>query len=251
MAIQVDTSPLVSCVMPTFGRPAYVNESVAMFLAQDYPAKELIVLNDCAGQTYCGDLPGVRIVNAPRRYPTLGEKRNAAIELAEGPIVAVWDDDDVYLPWRLSFSVRQMQQWNTPFYRPAEFWAYWGDAKLHNNQSVPGWISHPNTMFTKELWRRAGSYPAMGVGEDARFFEQVHRELRKEFIKYPIDREKRFFVLRGKSRYAHMSIDGGEQPLDTTPGEYPITPAPIEDHLLKEVCEGLIAAYKKMPVTHL
>ncbi len=84
----------------------------------------------------------------------------------------------------------------------------------------------------------------MGVGEDARFFERVHRELGGAFIKYPIAREERFFVLRGKSRYAHASIDGGEQPLDTAPGEYPISPVPIEDPLLREVCEGLIAAYR-------
>jgi len=231
--------------MPTYGRPAYVNESVAMFLAQDYPAKELIVLNDCVGQTFSGGLPGVRIVNVQRRYPTLGEKRNAAIELAEGSIIAVWDDDDVYLPWRLSFSVREMQERNTPFYRPAEFWAYWGKTVLHDNQSVPGWVNHANTMFSKDLWRRVGGYPAMGVGEDARFFERVHRELGEDFIKFPIAREERFFVLRGRSRYAHASIDGGEQPLDTTPGEYPISPVPIEDPLLREVFGGLIAAYRR------
>jgi glycosyltransferase involved in cell wall biosynthesis len=163
--------------MPTYGRPVFVNESVAIFMAQDYPAKELIIFNDCVGQTFLGDLPQVRIVNVQRRYPTFGEKRNAAVELAEGPIIAVWDDDDVSLPWRLSFSVCQMRHWNTPFYRPAEFWAFWGEAELHDNQSVPGWISNPNTTFTKELWRRVGGYPAVGVGEDARFFERVHREL--------------------------------------------------------------------------
>jgi glycosyltransferase involved in cell wall biosynthesis len=102
-----DTLPLVSCVMPTFGRPAFVHESVAMFLAQDYAAKELILLNDCPGQTYRGQWPGVRIVNVDRRYRTLGEKWNAAIKLAAGELIAVWDEDeDVARKWwvvRLSF----------------------------------------------------------------------------------------------------------------------------------------------------
>ena len=76
--------PLVSCIMPTYGRPDYVQESVAMFLAQDYPYKELIVLNDCPEQEFHGDLPGVRVINEQTRYASLGEKRNVAIEAAAG-----------------------------------------------------------------------------------------------------------------------------------------------------------------------
>lgn len=116
-------TPLVSCVMPTFGRPELVPESVAMFLAQDYLNKELIVLNDCPGQEYVMDLPGVRVINAPCRYESLGAKRNAAIEIARGSIIAVWDDDDVYLPWRLSYCVARMQALDTPFFLAREFWA--------------------------------------------------------------------------------------------------------------------------------
>ena len=126
-------NPLVSCIMPTFGRPEFIDEAVAMFIAQDYPEKELIVLNDCPGQTFRCGLPGVRVINSRQRYPSLGEKRNAAIEMASGGMIAVWDDDDVHLPWRLSFSVSEALRLNTEFYRPAEFWAYWGGPVLHDN----------------------------------------------------------------------------------------------------------------------
>ena len=53
--------PLVSCIMPTYGRPLCVAESVALFLAQDYPAKELLIGNDCPGQSLLAELPGVRV----------------------------------------------------------------------------------------------------------------------------------------------------------------------------------------------
>ncbi|MGL5097100.1 MAG: glycosyltransferase family 2 protein, partial [Planctomycetia bacterium] len=139
--------PLVSCVMPTYGRPDYVAESIAMFLAQDYPAKELIILNDCAGQTLLGDFPDVRIFNCESRWPTLGEKRNAAIERAQGKYIAVWDDDDVYMPWRLSYSMRRIDELNAPLYCPAEYWAYWGGEDLHDNQAVLEWIYHPLVIF--------------------------------------------------------------------------------------------------------
>ena len=85
--------------MPTFGRADYVAESIAMFLEQDYPNKELIIVNDCPGQTLEGRFPNVRIINSPARWQHLGDKRNHAIELSNGEFIAVWDDDDVYLPW--------------------------------------------------------------------------------------------------------------------------------------------------------
>ena len=87
--------------MPTYGRPDFVEESIAFFLAQDYPRKELIIINDCPGQTFTGHFPDVVIINLPDRCPSLGEKRNLGIEMARGDLIAVWDDDDIYLPWRL------------------------------------------------------------------------------------------------------------------------------------------------------
>ncbi len=234
--------PLISCIMPTFGRPAYVGEAVAMFLAQDYPAKELIILNDCPDQFFSSDLPGVSVTNVSNRYPTLGEKRNAAIELARGDLIAVWDDDDVHLPWRLSHSITEMRRWRTPFYRPAEFWAYWGDLNLHDNQCVESWVSHGLVLFEKQLWEQVGGYPAQGLGEDAGFFKKLHEALSADYIKFPVRREDRFYIMRGKSNYVHMSINGGEKPLDTSPLSMEITPVPIQDAVLSEACRRIIAA---------
>lgn len=230
-------TPLMSCVMPTYGRPDYVPEAVACFLEQDYPNKELIVLNDCEGQVYEGELPGVRIVNREQRYPTLGDKRNACIEFANGELIAVWDDDDLSLPWRLSFSWSEMKRLGTPFYRPAEFLAYWGEARLHGNQSVPGWVSHGAVCFTKELWAAVGGYPSQGLGEDATFFKCIHEHLGKEFISYPLTHSDRFYILRGKSAYQHMSIDGGDGPLNCSPGRFTILPHPIQDDVLRTATE--------------
>jgi glycosyltransferase involved in cell wall biosynthesis len=44
----LERSPLISCIMPTYGRPEFLGEAVAMFLAQDYPEKELVILNRCS-----------------------------------------------------------------------------------------------------------------------------------------------------------------------------------------------------------
>lgn len=232
IAAACENPPLVSCIMPTYGRPAYVNEAVAMFLADDYPHKELIVLNDCSDQTFTFDHPEVRVINAARRYPTLGDKRNACVELAAGPIIALMDDDDVYLPWRLSFTVAEMRRRDAPLYRPAEYLAYWGQTWLHNNQAIPGWMTHAMSAFEKRLWREVGGYPARNVSEDSAFFNKIDRMLGKGFHTQPIRPEDRFFILRGKSRYRHISMVGGEGELDLTPGEYRIAPCDLSDPLL-------------------
>ncbi|PQO43820.1 glycosyltransferase family 2 protein [Blastopirellula marina] len=232
--------PLVSCVMPTYGRPDFVDESIRMFLAQDYPNKELIILNDCADQHFECTSPNVRVINSEQRYPTLGEKRNAAIEAAKGEVIAVWDDDDVYLPWRISFSLAEMKRHKTEFYRPEEFWAYWGEETLHDNRSTPGWVNHAFVLFTKSLWRQVGGYPIQNLNEDSLFFGRIHQRLNSSFLAYPLNQEDRFFVLRGKSKYAHMSIGGGQNPLNLTPGRYDLQPAPIADEQLREQVAELI-----------
>ncbi len=99
----VRDGPLVSCLMPTFNRRAFVPQAIRCFLAQDYPHKELIVIDD--GQDRASDLvpphPAIRYVALDHRV-SLGEKRNIAADLSEGEMLAHWDDDDWYAPRYLS-----------------------------------------------------------------------------------------------------------------------------------------------------
>src|SRR5215211_75266 len=116
--------PLVSCICPTYGRPPnhqyLLEEAIESFLRQTYPNKELIVLNDCPEQELVCLAPGVRVVNLPERFPSLGDKRNAGVELARGELIAPWDDDDISLPWRLSHSVERLG--DADYYNPRSWW---------------------------------------------------------------------------------------------------------------------------------
>lgn len=73
------------------------------------------------------------------------------------------------------------------------------------------------------------AYPHCDIGEDAGFFDAIHRFYKSEFIVHPIPRSERFYVLRGKSEYVHMSIGGGVKPLNTSPGFYSVAPSTIRD----------------------
>ena len=67
--------PMVSCLCPTYRRPKLLENSIACFLAQDYPAdrRELIVLDDAGElQNQTGD--GWQVSSIQRRFRSLPEK---------------------------------------------------------------------------------------------------------------------------------------------------------------------------------
>jgi len=109
--------PFVSCLCPTYRRPKLLENSIACFLAQDYPAnrRELIVLDD-AGELQNQTCGGWQIISIPRRFRSLPEKFNALAGLSHGEILVVWEDDDIYLPHHISSHVTAMagHLWSKP-----------------------------------------------------------------------------------------------------------------------------------------
>ena len=98
--------PFVSCVCPTYRRPELLANSLACYLAQDYPEdrRELLILDD-AGQFVSQQGIGWELCSIARRFTSLPAKFNALAALARGEIVVVWEDDDIYLPWHITAHV--------------------------------------------------------------------------------------------------------------------------------------------------
>lgn len=240
----LERSPLISCIMPTYGRPDFLGEAVAMFLAQDYPEKELVILNDCEGQQFACSSPGVRVINVASRYRSLGDKRNACIELARGNIIAVWDDDDINLPWRLTHSCDEMRRLQREIYLPDSYFTYRGAETLGESRAAEGGAYHGMAIFTRELWEKAGGYPSKGVGEDAEFFRKVKAVTGLQDLTVAIAPTRRFYVLRATSLYQHMSMAGGVREPDTSPLDRIITPEPLQDGTLRAGCFLLLQQYR-------
>ena len=158
--------PLVSCICPTYGRPPeyqhLLEEAIESFLRQTYPNKELIVLNHCPEQELVCDAPGVRVVNVPERFPSLGDKYNAAIALAHGELIAPWEDDDLSLPWRLSLSIERLG--DEDYFNPKRYWFLDG-AGFHYDH--PMGYGHNLSLFTRAAFEAAGGYPASSGPQDA------------------------------------------------------------------------------------
>jgi glycosyltransferase involved in cell wall biosynthesis len=161
--------PLVTCIMPTANRRAFIPQAIQHFLAQDYPERELLVIDD--GEDCIADLipqgDTIRYLRLDRRT-TLGEKRNIACEMARGELIAHWDDDDWMAPQWLSSQVSTLLDQNADicgldkvfFYSPEsrEAWRYVYDG-------AKPWVCGGTLCYTREFWQRA-RFPLTNVGED-------------------------------------------------------------------------------------
>lgn len=100
------TPPKISVLLPTYSRRRILPRTIASVFAQDERDFELIIVDDCSvddTSTYLASLtdPRIRLLRPPNNLGTAGA-RNLCLEEARADIVALLDDDDVYLKRRLS-----------------------------------------------------------------------------------------------------------------------------------------------------
>jgi len=107
-----DVQPLISCILPTYNRRGFLPHAIHYFLRQDYPNKELLILDD--GEESALDLmpadPQVVYLELKGGPLSIGLKRNTACELANGEIICHWDDDDIYGKHRISEQVTALKE---------------------------------------------------------------------------------------------------------------------------------------------
>ena len=150
--------PAVSCYCSTYGRPTSMIENcIYWFLQQDYEGlKELVILNDCADQTFIFDHPEVRIINIKKQIIPLGKKFNTNIDLCRYDLLATWDDDDVFLPHRLTYSVANMK--NGIFHTSIGY-----VETGHKEMELSGNYFHSTHLFSRDLFNKTGGYKELDV----------------------------------------------------------------------------------------
>ncbi len=167
----------IAAVCVTFNRPALLGRMIRCFELQTHDDRELIILDD-AGQY--GDRQGDRwrIVSVKVRYPSLGAKRNAVLSLVspDSDCVAVWDDDDLYMPWQLSASVAALvyAEWAQPRRVLEEIRLRRFTQHETFNRSTPDVYGyHGGWAFRRGIIEAAGGYPPISNGEDADLAERL------------------------------------------------------------------------------
>lgn len=198
-------NPPVSCICLTYGRPEVLEEAIYSFLQQEYAGrKELIVLNDYVGQTLHFDHPEVRVFNLPVRLHTVGEKMNAAVALASHDLLFVWDDDDIYLPHRLSFSVEHFDP-QKGFFKPRT-------ALVLDNGELRGpahYLFHVGSCYSRKRFDAVGGYAHEGTGYDLLFEKRLEAHFPGSTATYEIRPEEIYYLYRwGGTGSYHMSQFG-------------------------------------------
>ncbi len=111
--------PLISVVIPTFNRARQVQAALRSVLAQTYSECEVIIVDDGSkdgtGQALQALISQEGCNGARVRYffgPNQGQSaaRNLGIEQACGELVAFLDSDDIWLPEKLEWQLRALEQ---------------------------------------------------------------------------------------------------------------------------------------------
>jgi glycosyltransferase involved in cell wall biosynthesis len=109
------SSPLVSVVIPTYGRPEYLRRAVRSVVNQEYEPLELVVVDDCSptpaleslSEVELGELTSTVVRHDENQGANVA--RNNGIKESIGAYVAFLDDDDIWEPSKIRKQVRAVQ----------------------------------------------------------------------------------------------------------------------------------------------
>lgn len=113
VAPSTDTQPLVSVIMPSYNTARYIGEAIDSVLSQDYPNKELIVIDDGSTDATVDIIRSysdrVRLIT--QRNQGAAVARNAGLDAAQGDYIAFLDSDDCWLPGKLRTQIDYLEQY--------------------------------------------------------------------------------------------------------------------------------------------
>ena len=167
----------VSVVIPTYNRADFVREAIASVLRQDYPAIELIVVDDgsCDGTAAVvrGFEPAVLYVwqDVWQENRGVSAARNRGVAASSGDLIAFLDSDDLWLPRKVSAQVAYFEaNAEAQACHTDEIWIRRGvrvnERRIHHKQggwqflaSLPRCLISPSAvMMRRTLWDRLGGF---------------------------------------------------------------------------------------------
>jgi hypothetical protein len=146
-------------------------------LLQDYPGKRLLILNDAPVPIRAGYCPrDVTVINCRPRFATLGHKRQALLELADTPLVAHWDDDDLYLPWHLDRCVNRLTgRPGAGCVKPGRAWFGVGARDAMHIRGLRRNVFEGQMVFERRRALALGGYPPLVSGQAKALLEAFRR----------------------------------------------------------------------------
>ena len=175
----------ISCIIPVFNGEAYLGEALESVFLQTLSPAEVIVVDDGStdGTRDVIDRFGrrVRYVRQDNRGPAAA--RNRGIALANGPLLAFLDADDLWLPPKLDHQARRFAERRDLQVSVTQVRNFWieelraeANAMLDHRLAavaLPGYV--PQTMLARrEVFARVGPFDErLRIGEDTDWFLRV------------------------------------------------------------------------------
>jgi hypothetical protein len=149
----------IACLCPTYGRPQLVRNALACFLQQVYvPGRCRLFILDDGDQIESQEDRHFLVESTSVRYPSMTAKYARLLQLADdwgAEAYAVWDDDDLYLPWHLSAADKAMDggfEWSYPQWVMSD-----GGGKLV--PEMTGGNLHGSIVIGKRMMEHMGGWP--------------------------------------------------------------------------------------------
>jgi len=173
--------PNISCVCVTKDRPHFIKNTIKLFDIQNYTKKDLYIISQGSEKSNIFIKNYINSLNRKdihfftiQNNVSLGYARNAVVELAKGPIICQWDDDDIYHPCRLTTQYDNLRKSSKNlaslyfnflkyFYQDKKmFWCDWSNEEEISHRFLCGSI-----MFKKEVFYMFDNfYPSTGSQSD-------------------------------------------------------------------------------------
>ena len=175
-------TPLVSCVLPTKNRAAFIPYAIACYQSQIYPHKELVIVDSGHDDTHARlpSDPSIRYISAGADLP-VGEMRNLCAKHAKGEFICHFDSDDWSAPERITDQVTRLGTFGVVTGYHAMLFYDVRDQRCYL-WSLPHspvlYVLGTSLCYRREWWQHH-PFPSLQVGEDVRFFNQAMREARR------------------------------------------------------------------------
>lgn len=157
---------------PTYARLPFLGRVLASFLSQDYDEKHLVFINDDKNVRISCDFENVTCINSNRRL-LLPQKRNLANTIGYYDIIMPHDDDDIFLPNRISnHVVKHIQHPEIDLFQNTASFLVSGEIMDY------GSCSPMACSYTRKSWWDVEGYAHhQHTGEDQEFFNKIKHKM--------------------------------------------------------------------------
>lgn len=175
--------PLVSVIIPTYNCENYILETINCILGQDYPAIELIVVDDGSTDKTQEIIEsfGAKVKLLKQQNSGVCKSRNRGISVASGQFICLMDHDDYWFPNKISAQLKCFEDYPEAGVVYSSFTLWHADiqGKFPNpdnftssasgiDKEYSGWIYHlllldcwvltSTAMFRSEVFHECGNF---------------------------------------------------------------------------------------------